>query len=102
MLRAKEFPARASSVVNVTFYVRVSTDKQADREDGSLDTQLDRLSSLVEYRRKQGENWVATEKLVEGEKDGRRRGKSAKNMDRPALQKLMEMARSRLIDVVAV
>ncbi len=97
-----QIPARTTPIVHVAFYCRVSTDKQANKEDGSLDTQLDRLSSLVEYRRKQGENWVASEKLVEGEKDGKRRGKSAKNMDRPALQKLLELARSGLIDVVAV
>ena len=102
MMKEKNGTPRASPVVNVAFYCRVSTDKQAEREDGSLDTQLDRLASLVEYRRKQGENWVASEKLVEGEKDGKRRGKSAKNMDRPALQKLLDLARSRLIDVVAV
>jgi site-specific DNA recombinase len=89
-------------VVNVVFYCRVSTDRQAEKEDGSLDTQLDRLGSLVDYRRKQGDNWVTFEKLVEGEKDGKRRGKSARNMDRPALQRLLELARSRLIDVVVV
>jgi len=103
MIQKNEQASRPQGpVVNVVFYCRVSTDKQAEKEDGSLDTQLDRLSSLVEYRRKRGENWVAFEKLVEGEKDGKRRGKSAKNMDRPALQRLMELARARLIDVVAV
>lgn len=89
-------------VVNVALYCRVSTDKQAEKEDGSLDTQLDRLMSKVEYRRRQGENWNVAEKLVEGEKDGKRHGKSAKNTDRPAYQKLLELARARLIDVVIV
>jgi len=89
-------------VVNVAFYCRVSTDMQAEKEDGSLDTQLDRLGTLVECKRMRGENWVVGEKLVEGEKDGKRRGKSAKNTDRPAYQKLLELARAHLIDVVAV
>ncbi len=103
MIQKNEPATRPKSpVVNVVFYCRVSTDRQAEKEDGSLDTQLDRLSSLIDFRRKQGENWVTFEKLVEGEKDGKRRGKSAKNMDRPALQRLLELARSRLIDVVVV
>ncbi|MGH9317080.1 MAG: recombinase family protein, partial [Thermoanaerobaculia bacterium] len=100
--KTEEVPRPKSPVVNVAFYCRVSTDRQAEKEDGSLDTQLDRLTSLVDYRRKQGDNWSVAEKLVEGEKDGKRRGKSAKNTDRPAYQKLLELARARLIDVVVV
>ncbi|HVR83186.1 MAG TPA: recombinase family protein, partial [Planctomycetota bacterium] len=88
--------------LNVALYVRVSTDKQAQKEDGSIDTQLDRLNALVKYKCAQGENWVVTETLVEGEKDGERHGKSAKNADRPAYQKLLELVRAKLIDVVAV
>lgn len=87
---------------NVALYVRVSTDKQAQKEDGSIDTQLDRLNALIQYKCAQGENWVLTETLIEGEKDGERHGKSAKNTDRPAYQKLLELARAKLIDVVAV
>ncbi len=102
MLKNTQEKTPIGPVVNVAFYCRVSTDRQAEKEDGSLDTQLDRPSSLVEYRRRQGDNWVVAEKLVEGEKDGRRRGKSAKNTDRPAYQKLLELARPRLVDVVAV
>ena len=102
MIQNTKERAPTGPVVNVAFYCRVSTDMQAEKEDGSLDTQLDRLGSLVDYRRKQGENWVCAEKLVEGEKDGKRHGKSAKNTDRPAYQKLLELARARLIDVVIV
>ena len=88
--------------VNVALYVRVSTDRQAQKEDGSLDTQLDRLNTFVGYKRSQGLDWTITERLVEGEKDGMRHGKSAKNTKRPQLQKLLELARGGLIDVVVV
>ena len=102
MVKRREVPPKAQAIMNVALYVRVSTDRQADKDDGSLDTQLDRLTSHVEYKKKQGENWVIAERFVEGERDGQRRGKSAKNMDRPALQKILELARAGLIDVVAV
>ncbi len=101
MIQSGRGPAKAGPI-NVALYVRVSTDKQAKLEDGSLDTQLDRLNDFIEFRRKSGENWAVTEKLIEGEKDGRRHGRSAKDMDRPALQRLLELARARLIDIVVV
>ena len=101
MLKNKEAPGRAGPV-HVALYIRVSTDKQAQLEDGSIDTQLDRLTSFVDYKRKQGDDWVIAEKLVEGEKDGKRHGKSGKNADRPAYQKLLELAQARMIDVVVV
>ena len=92
----------SSGPMNVAFYLRVSTDKQARKEDGSLDTQLDRLNDFVQFRCRGGESWVVTEKLVEGEKDGKRYGLSGKSTDRPAYQKLLELARARLIDIVIV
>lgn len=94
--------ARRVEPLNVALYVRVSTDKQAQKEDGSIDTQLDRLTTFVNYKRSTDSNWSVTEKLVEGEREGKRHGKSAKNTERPAYQKLLELARSRLIDVVIV
>ncbi len=99
MLKNTKEPERAGPI-QVAFYIRVSTDKQAQLEDGSIDTQLDRLQSFIDYKRKQGENWVVAEKLVEGEKDGKRHGKSGKNAKRPAYQKLLALAEARMIDVV--
>ena len=92
----------ATKPVRVCFYVRVSSDKQAGKEDGSLDTQLDRLAAYVNYKNTCGDNWTITEKLVEGERDGKRRGRSAKDMNREAVQHLIELAEARLIDVVMV
>ena len=86
----------------VCLYARVSTDKQANKEDGSLDTQMDRLISYVNFKKSLGEKWVITEKLIEGERDGKRHGRTGKNTNREALQRLMDLARAQLIDVVIV
>lgn len=92
----------ATSPTRVCFYVRVSTDKQANKEDGSLDTQLDRLNSYVTFKKSLGENWIITERITEGEKDGKRHGKTAKNTQREGLSRLLELARAKLVDVVIV
>jgi site-specific DNA recombinase len=88
--------------LRICLYVRVSTDKQANKEDGSLDTQLDRLTSYVTFKKTLGENWIVTEQIVEGETNGRRRGRSGKSTEREGLQKLLDLARAKLIDVVIV
>lgn len=93
---------KSQDPVRICLYVRVSTDKQANKEDGSLDTQLDRLTTYVDYKKSSGEPWVITEKIVEGERDGRRYGKTAKNTDRDGLRRALDLARARLIDVLVV
>lgn len=94
--------AAPTTPVRVCLYVRVSTDKQASKEDGSLDTQLDRLLSYVNFKKTLGENWTISEKIVEGEREGKRHGRSGKNTAREGLQKLLDLARAQLIDVVIV
>ena len=101
MLTSRPEPPKKGPI-NVALYVRVSTDKQAQKEDGSLDTQIDRLTAFVEYKRSQGEDWTVVERFIEGEKDGRRHGRSGKDTDRPALQRLRDMAQAKLIDVVVI
>jgi site-specific DNA recombinase len=88
--------------LRICLYVRVSTDKQANKEDGSLDTQLDRLMSYVNFKKTLGENWTISEKIVEGEREGKRHGRTGKNTEREGLQKLLDLARAQLIDVVIV
>lgn len=88
--------------IHVAFYIRVSSDKQAKKQDGSLDTQLDLLNKLVEYKQSTGVNWVVTERLVEGESEGRRRGRSAKDTNRPTFQKMLELAKAQLVDVIVI
>ena len=88
-------------VQRVAIYCRVSTDKQASKEDSSLDTQRDRLIRYVEDKQRAGQNWQLTDEFIEGEdKDGKRRGCSGKNLDRPGFSRLMEKVRGHLVDVV--
>ncbi len=85
----------------VAIYCRVSTDKQASKEDSSLDTQKDRLVRYVEDRQRAGYRWELAYEFIEGEsEDGTRRGKSGKDLDRPAFGKLMQKVHARLVDVV--
>ena len=102
MIRNPGADATKEKTVHVAFYIRVSDDKQAQKTDGSLDTQLDRLEDEIRRKQAQGFDWVMVERLIEGERDGQRHGKSAKNTARPAYQKLLEFARSGMIDVVMV
>ena len=92
---SKRTEADQKGTTNIALYLRVSTDKQAQKEDGSLDTQTDLLKGLVESKQKQGYDWQIVEGVVEGEKDGKRHGRSAKNTDRPGLQRILELARDR-------
>src|SRR3989338_2993261 len=90
-----------AQIQRVAIYCRVSTDKQASKEDSSLDTQRDRLIRYVEDKQRAGQNWQLTDTFVDGEdKDGKRRGCSGKNLDRPGFSRLMEKVRGRLVDVV--
>lgn len=89
-------------VVRVVLYCRVSSDKQANKEDGSLDTQLDRLEQYVRLKSSGDEDWRVVERLVEGEVDGKRHGRSGKNTYREAFQRLMELVRGHLVDVILV
>ena len=88
--------------IHVAFYLRVSSDKQARKLDGSLDTQMDLLTKLVDYKKSTGVNWVLSERFVEGENEGRRRGKSAKDTNRPTFQKMLQVAKAQLIDVIVI
>jgi DNA invertase Pin-like site-specific DNA recombinase len=91
MLKQNEETPRTRPVVNVAFYVRGMNDKK----DGSIDAQIGLLTSLVEHRRTQGQNWVTQEKLVDA-------GKSAYHTDRPGYRRLLKLVRSRRVDVVAI
>ncbi len=94
--------AEKNGPINVAFYIRVSTDKQAKKQDGSLDTQMDQLTKYLEYKRSSGVDWRISERFVEGESEGKRRGKSAKDTNRPTFQKMLATARAGLIDVIVI
>ena len=63
-------------------YVRVSTERQSELKDGSLDTQTDRLKQYIGFREKslvddtKSNKWKAVEVY-------REEGKSGKNIERP-------------------
>ncbi len=99
----RETQSKKDKQINVCFYIRVSTDKQAKKNAGSLDTQLDRLKSFVNYKKTCGENWVTVKPLIEGEEKGQRHGRSAKETKkREKIQELRQLAQAGLIDVVII
>jgi len=74
-------------------YVRVSTDRQAQIKEGSLDTQLDRLRSYVKIRNCPDVEW----KIIE---EYREEGKSGKNTDRPEYQRMLNDIKSEKINTM--
>lgn len=76
----------------VALYTRVSTDLQAQKDEGSLDTQEARLRAAVTSR---GCGWEIVRVL-------REEGESGKSLDRPEVQKLLQLIRKREVDVVMV
>lgn len=75
-------------------YSRVSTDKQADKLHGSLDTQLDTLGKYVDLKDSTGsDSWIVT-------KEYREEGKSGKTTNRPAFQEMVADVKSGVINVV--
>jgi len=74
---------------NVVLYAR----QAVAGKKGSIETQLDRLTSLVEDRKHEG--WTVKEKLADPERSGF-------HTDRPAYRKLLKLVRSAKIDLVAV
>ncbi|MBI4230955.1 MAG: recombinase family protein [Planctomycetes bacterium] len=88
-------------IKRVAIYCRVSTDKQASKEDSSLDTQKDRLVRYVEDKRRAGCRWELAYEFIEGEdEEGKRHGASGKDLKRPSFERMMQKVRARLVDVV--
>ncbi len=78
--------------VRAAFYVRVSTDSQAQRDEGSLETQEQRLRAALQAR---GE--IEPEILV-----FREEGQSGKDLNRPEMHRLLAAIRSGAIDRLMV
>ena len=77
---------------SIAFYTRVSTDLQATRDEGSLDTQESRLRAFLAAR---GEESASVRVF-------REEGASGKNLDRPAMTQLMAAVRAGKIRRVMV
>ena len=80
-------------------YVRVSTERQSEIKDGSLETQTDRLKQYMGFRAKSAldDAKQAKWKVVD---IYREEGKSGKNTERPALQKLLSDVKEGSINAV--
>jgi len=79
----------------IAFYIRVSTEEQAENPEGSIRNQEDRLRSAVEYKNRHGNFGEIVGVYVDP-------GISAKNMKRPKLQELLKAIRNKEIDLVMV
>jgi site-specific DNA recombinase len=80
----------------IGYYIRVSTDEQAQVLEGSLDSQRHRLNSFIEIKNLQESSWG---KLVETYVD---EGFSAKDTKRPAYQRMMRDIRAGKISLILV
>lgn len=80
----------------IGYYIRVSTDEQAQVLEGSLDSQKHRLNSFVDLKNMQESNWG---KHIETYLDD---GYSAKDTNRPAYQKMMRDVRAGKINLILV
>jgi len=82
------------STIRCAIYTRKSTEEGLEQEFNTLDAQRDSAEAFIRSQR--GEGWMA---LPERYDDG---GFTGANMDRPALQRLLQDARDGLVDCVMV
>ncbi len=79
----------------IGFYIRVSTEEQAENPEGSIKNQEDRLRQAVAYKNSYGNFGEIQGVFVDP-------GISAKDMRRPKLQELLRAIRAKEIDLVMV
>jgi site-specific DNA recombinase len=84
-----------NSNFRVAYYIRVSTEEQAENPEGSIRNQEDRLRQALEYKNRQGNFGELVGVYVDA-------GISAKNMKRPKLQEMLKAIRNKEIDLVMV
>ena len=76
-------------------YVRVSTEEQAESPEGSIKNQEERIKQAVRHKLESG----ASVELVEVYVDA---GLSAKDMKRPALQRMLSSIKRKEVNLVIV
>lgn len=84
-----------NSGFKIAYYIRVSTEEQAENPEGSIRNQEDRLRQALEYKNRQGNFGELVGVYVDA-------GISAKNMKRPKLQEMLKAIRNKEIDLVMV
>lgn len=86
---------KSNQVFKIGFYVRVSTEEQAENPEGSIKNQEERLRQAVEYKNRMGNFGEVKGVYIDA-------GISAKDMRRPKLQELLRAVRSGEIDLIMV
>ncbi|MAF57591.1 MAG: resolvase [Ponticaulis sp.] len=86
--------AASRRVVRCAIYTRKSTEEGLDQEFNSLDAQREACEAYIASQRAEGWKLLATQY-----DDG---GKSGGNLDRPALQRLLEDVRAGEVDLIVV
>lgn len=84
-----------SNTHKIGFYIRVSTEEQAENPEGSIKNQEERLRAMVTMKNLDG-NWGEVAGVFID------RGKSGKDMNRPELQRLLNSIRAKEITFVMV
>jgi site-specific DNA recombinase len=87
--------AKKQEPYKIAFYIRVSTEEQAENPEGSIRNQEDRLRQAVAYKNSLGDFGQIHAVFIDP-------GISAKDMRRPELQKMLRAIRAREIDLVMV
>ncbi len=80
----------------IASYLRVSTEEAAQLVEGSIQSQRHRLQSFVDLKNAQEENWGKVVEIYSDE------GISAKDMNRPAFQRMMQDIRKGKINLILV
>ncbi|WP_413289249.1 recombinase family protein [Bdellovibrio sp. HCB337] len=80
---------------NIGLYVRVSTEEQAENPEGSIKNQEARLREFVKLKQMVGAFGEVKEVFIDA-------GISAKDMNRPALQRLLNKIQQHEIDMILV
>ena len=79
----------------IGFYIRVSTEEQAENPEGSIRNQEERLKEVVKFKNLNGHFGDITQTYIE-------RGRSGKDMNRPELQRLLAAIQRKEINMVMV
>ncbi len=81
--------------LKIGLYVRVSTEEQAENPEGSIKNQEERLRQTVRYQQDMGRSCEIAGVFIDA-------GLSAKDMNRPGLQKLLKAIREGQVNQVMV
>lgn len=81
--------------LKIAFYIRVSTEEQAQNPEGSIKNQEERLRDAVRFKNMENNFGEVVEIFID-------RAKSGKDTNRPALQKMLHAIKLKKINLVMV